>query len=97
MNNNALIISGAVGSVVLVTALLAANEYNKKVDGPTRISGNWFASADPRWRESRYRWTDSETNRRTRVRNQLDPNNDYEAILHRPSKGWGGGRKTRRK
>ena len=85
------------GGLVLVTILLGVKEYRDEMNRPTRISGNWFASADPRWRESRYRWTDTDTRRKTRVRNQLDHNNDYEAILNRPSKGWGGGRKTRRK
>ena len=103
-----------VGGVVLVTAALAANEYNKQLNGPRYISRNWTESETPaHWRNKlpqvrlsnngpKYRWTESDTARRTRVRNQyednqLDPNSDYEKIVHRPSDGWGGKRKTRRK
>jgi hypothetical protein len=97
-----MMIGVGVGGVLIVTGLLAAKEYNSEMKGPTRISGNWWASSDPRWRDSKYRWTDTDRGRRTRVRNQdidFDPNSDYEAIAHRPSRGWSGGkskRKTRR-
>jgi len=101
---NPAIISVAVGGVVLVTALLAANEYRKELKRPTRISENWFASADTRWRNqeypelrnSKYQFSESDRSVRTRTRNQLDDRNDYEAIVHRPSRGWSGGRYKRK-
>ena len=111
--NPTIIIPVAVGGVVLVTALLAANEYRKEINGPSYVSKNWTVSEIPsHWknkitqvrlsnsgypsRNSKYRWTESDASRRTRIRNQFDENNDYEAIKHRPSSGWIGGRSKRK-
>jgi hypothetical protein len=114
--NSTIIIPVAVGGVVLVTALLAANEYRKEINGPSYVSKNWTVSEIPsHWknkitqvrlsnsgypsRNPKYRWTESDTSRRTRIRNQdidFDPNSDYEAIKHRPSRGWSGGKSKRK-
>ena len=100
-----LIIAGVAGGLVIITMALAASQYRNEMSGPTYINRNWTVTELPsEWRDSKYRWTESDTSRRTRVRNPydniLDPRNDYEAILHRPNGGWRGGRtkrKTRRK
>ena len=96
--NPEIMIAVGIGGVVLATILLGVKEYNSELNGPRRIGRNWFATEIPsEWRDSKYKFTNSDRSRRTVLRNQLDPRNDYEAISYRPSGGWLSGGKSKRK
>ena len=84
---------GVAGGLVLVTTLVAANEYRKEMNGPRRIGRNWFATELPsEWRDSKYRYNTSR-------RDYDNYDDDYDAVVRRPVNVWRGGkskRKTRR-
>ena len=112
MNPEIIWIAAGVGGVLLVTGILAAKEYNKELNGPRYISRNWTVSKLPsNWNNKlpqvrlsntgprKYGWTETDTSRRTRVRNQDDNELDaeYDAYVRRPPGGWGGGRTKKNK